>query len=376
MTRDLQMPPFLQEDAETIHNRMLERAPADINLVEGDIYWDTTRPTAEEKAELLQVKLQNTIRLAFPQTSYDEYLDMLGEFKDVYRNDPTKAAGVLNIAGSDGSYLPQGLIIYTESYDEPSTGFVVLKSTEVDATGQATVNVECVEPGTIGNVAANTIKIPDSAVPGITSITNPDPMTGGTDLEEDDMFRERVMAAYEESLSGSDGDYIRWAKKVPGVGQVYVIPEWEGFGTGTTKLLIMDSNGQPANGALISQVQAYIAPLETKNRGGIAPVNANVTVAAPETILINVSAKIVIENGYDRTSVIEEMKDNLKEYLSNIEITTDDERIEYVYTEKVGHVILGTAGVEIYSDLKVNNGTAKIQIPIGVVPQFGEVTMT
>lgn len=375
MPRELKMPPFLQEDADVIHNRMLENAPQDINLVEGDIFWDTTRPTAEEKAELLQVKLQNTIRLAFPQTSYDEYLDMLGEFKDVYRNAPTKAAGLLDITGSDGSYLPQGLIIYTESYNNPPIGFIVLESADVGHTGQAKASVQCLEAGTIGNVAANTIIIPDGAVPGIASITNPDPMTGGTNLETDEAFRERVMAAYEESLSGSDGDYIRWAKKVPGVGQVYVIPEWEGFGTGTTKLLIMDSNGQPANGTLISQVQAYIAPIETKNRGGIAPVNANVTVAAPETININISAELAVKNGYDKPTVLEDIKQNLRDYLSGIEITTDDEKIEYVYVEKVGHVILGTSGVDIYSNLKINGGTTKITIPVGVVPALGEVSI-
>lgn len=376
MPRELKMPPFLKEDADTIHNRMLGNAPEDINLVEGDFFWDTTRPTAEENAELLQVKLPNTLRLAFPQTSYDEYLDMLGEFKDVFRNNPTSAAGSLKITGTNSSYLPKGLIIYTESYDGPSIGFVVLESTEVDHEGEALVSVECTEPGVIGNVASNTIKIPDNAVPGITSITNPSPMTGGTDLEPDEMFRERVMAAYEESLSGSDGDYIRWAKKVPGVGQVYVIPEWEGFGTGTTKLLIMDSNGQPANEILIAQVQKYIAPRVTKNRGGIAPVNANVTVTAPETILINILVNVVTENGYDRMTVLEEVEQNIKDYLSSIEITTDDEIVEYVYLEKIGHVILSTPGIQIYSELRINGGISKVAIPIGVVPALGEVNVS
>lgn len=376
MPRELEMPIFLQEDANTIHDRMLENAPKDINLVEGDIFWDTTRPAAEEKAEMIQIKLQNTLRLAFPQTSYGEYLDLLGEFKDVYRKPPTKAMGYLKVTGNSTAYVPKGRIIYTEAYDNPPIGFIVLESTEIGSTGEAMVPIECVEPGTIGNVAVNTIRLPDSAVPGVTSITNPDPLTGGTNLETDEMFRERVMAAYEESLSGSDGDYIRWAKKVPGVGQVYVIPEWEGFGTGTTKLLIMDSNGQPANEGLINQVQDYIAPLATKNRGGIAPVNANVTVAAPETILINVSVEVIIKNGYDRAAVLEDINLDLREYLSSIEITTDEDKVEYIYLEKVGHVILGTPGVEIYSGLKINNATEKITIPIGIVPALGEVSIS
>lgn len=374
MPKDLVMPSFLKEDADIIHNRMLENAPPDINLVEGDFFWDATRPTAEEKAELLQITLQNTLRLAFPQTSYGPYLDFLGEFKDINRNPPTKATGYLKVTGSESSYMPKGRIIYTESQDTPSIGFVVLESTEVDETGEANVKVECTQPGTIGNVAANTVKIPEKEVPGIKSITNPEPFTGGTEEESDEMFRERVLAAYDESLSGADGDYIRWAKEVAGVGQVYVIPEWEGFGTGTTKLLIMDSNGQPANETLISQVQEYIAPLVEKNRGGLAPVNASVTVAAPNVILINISVQLTFETGYNSTAVIEELKNNLRYYLSSIEITTDEERTEYIYTTKIGHAILSTTGIENYSNLTVNGGTEPILIPIGVVPALGEVS--
>lgn len=375
MPRDLEMPDFLQEDADTIHNRMLENAPDDINLVEGDMFWDSTRPTAEEKAALLQIILQNTLRLAFPQTSYGKYLELLGEFKDVYRNPPTKATGYIKVTGNNTAYVPQGRIIYTEAYDNPSIGFIVLESTEIGDMGEAMVMVECVEPGSIGNVAANTISIPDKAMPGITSITNPGPITGGTDIEPDEMFRERVMAAYDESLSGSDGDYIRWAKKIPGVGQVYVIPEWEGFGSGTTKLLIMDSNGQPANESLINKVQISIAPLATKNRGGIAPVNANVTVAAPEIINIDISVGITFKPGYERTWVINRLKENIKEYLSTIEITTDDERTEYVYKELIGHVVLSTTGVKIYHNLTINGGIEPILIPIGEVPALGEVNI-
>lgn len=376
MPKELKIPDFLQETADDIHNRMLGAAPVDINLVEGDIFWDATRPSAEEKAELLQVKLQNTLRLAFAQTSYDEWLDLHGEVEDVFRNPPTKSSGYLKVTGTSGSYVPKDRIIYTESFDEPSIGFVVLESTDIGETGEAMVMVECVEAGVIGNVAANTIKIPDKAISGITSVTNPSPLTGGTELESDEMFRERVMAAYEESLSGSDSDYIRWTKKVPGVGHVNVIPEWEGFGTGTTKILIMDANGQPANEALIAQVQRFLAPPETKNRGGIAPVNANVTVSAPVTIVINISATIEIKDGYDEATVIKDLKQNLKDYLSSIKITVDDERTEYIYLEKIGHIILSTLGVEIYSDLKINNNISPVLIPIGEVPALGEVVVS
>ena len=235
------------------------------------------------------------------------------------------------------------------------------------------VKVECTEAGAVGNVAANTIKIPDKAIPGITSITNPKPFTGGTDQETDDAYRERVIAAYEEFLSGSDSDYKRWAKEVPGVGQAYVIPEWEGFGTGTTKILILDSNGQPANETLIERVQNYIAPLVTKNRGGLAPINANVTVAAPDIITINIKANIYFDDQYDRESVEKELIKNLRDYLGSIEITTEDESLQYVHPHMIGHRILSTKGIKLYENLYLNGDSKPILIPMGEVPALGEV---
>lgn len=377
MARELEMPYFLKEDADTIHDRMLKNAPPEINLAEGDMYWDTTRPTAEEEAELL-IKLQEILKLAFPQTSYGIYLDYLGEIKDVYKNKPTKSSGYLKATGAPAAYIPKGRIIYTESTDTPSIGFVVLESTEIGETGEAMVKVECLEPGKVGNVAANTVKIPEKAIPGVTSIINILEITGGTDEEDLESFRNRVLAAYEEYLSGSDGDYKRWAGRVPGVGRVYVIPEWEGFGSGTTKILIMDSNGRPANDTLISEVQKYIAPLVKKNRGGLAPVNASVLVAAPDIMHVDIAVQVTIKEEYEPNSVVENIKKNLQEYLRGFEIAADDEKIEYIYKEEVGHVIMGTTGVKIYSDqsLKINNSTNPVAIPIGEVPSLREVDIT
>lgn len=368
------MPDFLNEDVDDIHDRMLDSAPADISTIEGDFFWDATRPSAEEKAELTQVKLQHILKLAFPQTSYGIYLDYLGETKGEERNPPTKATGYIEITGAPTTYIPKGTVFLTEATkDQPSIEYIAIEGKEIDETGKARVKLECTTPGVIGNIAINTITLLGQPITGIKSITNIEPFTGGTDEEDDESYRERVIAAYEESLSGSDRDYIRWAKQIPGVGQAYIIPEWEGPGTGTTKILIMDANGQPANESLIEKVQNHIAPPIKINRGGLAPVNASVTVAAPEVVLINISAEITFDDGYERTAVENDLNENIKEYLGTIEITTDDERTEYIYKEAIGYVILGTTGIKMYNNLTINGGTDPILIPIGVVPALGEV---
>lgn len=375
MPRKLPMPDFLEEDVDEIHDRMLESAPEDINVTEGDFFWDATRPSAEEKAEMTQLKLQNILLLAFPQTSFGIYLDFLGETKGEERNPATKSAGYIKVTGRPTTYIPKGTIFLTEATEEqPSIEFVSIEGVEIGETGEAKVKLECAIFGVIGNVASNSISLIGKPIDGIETICNPESFTGGTDEEDDESYRERVIAAYEESLSGSDKDYIRWAKQIPGVGQAYVLPEWEGPGTGSTKILILDSNGQPANEILIEKVQNYIAPPMKINRGGLAPVNANVVVAAPEVLNININVALGYKEGYNIEAVTENMKKNLVEYLSSIEITTDYEKIEYVSVNKIGFIILSTEGIDDYSGLTINNGTESIQIPVGVVPILGEVT--
>src|SRR5690625_4025077 len=106
MPREIPMPDFLKEDADTIHNRMLERAPKDINLVEGDIFWDATRPIAEEKAELVQMKLQEMLRQAYPQTATGIFLEFHGEQKGVFKHPATKASGYITVIGTKGTPIP------------------------------------------------------------------------------------------------------------------------------------------------------------------------------------------------------------------------------------------------------------------------------
>lgn len=63
------------QDAETIHKRMMEALPADIDDTEGGFPWDMTMPTALEKAEMLEFHLVETLKLMQPMWAYGEWLD-------------------------------------------------------------------------------------------------------------------------------------------------------------------------------------------------------------------------------------------------------------------------------------------------------------
>lgn len=374
MPYELSIPDFLQEDEETIHRRMLEKAPPGISIKEGDFFWDATRPTAIEKAELVQIKLQHFLRLAFPQTSYGQYLDFLGEMKGVFRRPAISATGTVIFMGQPGTVIPAGFVVLTEAAGpSPAIEFQTKERAQIGEDGTVTVTAECLEPGTVGNVTANTITLLSEPIAGVTSVINPEPFSGGTEAEDDESFRERILAAYDEPLSGAKKDYIRWAKEVPGVGAVYVIPLWDG--PGTVKVLITDSNDQPANQELIDAVQAHIAP-DGNLGGGLAPIGADVTVDAPEVFVIDIAFSLFLKDGYDAEIVVENIKTRLRDFMAGFELNTGDQPPERITVTRVGHEILSVDGVADYASLTLNGNDEYVEIPVAKIPVLGEVTVS
>lgn len=372
MKRDLPIPDFLKEDADTIHERMLEKAPPGVSTIEGDFYWDNTRPTAEEKSELVQMKLQNVLRLAFTQTSYGLWLEYNGECAGVFKNLPTKSTGVMKIKGKPGTVIEKSKIVGTPATeDKESIEFEFTETKVIDETEITYINAKCLKEGTIGNALPNTITVLISNITGVESITNEEDFKGGTDIEDEEHFRERVMEAEkEEQLSGADSDYKRWAKEVPGVGYAYPVPEWNG--PGTVKVLILDKNGQTANKELIDAVQKYIAPIVPKgqNRGGKAPVGAIVTITTPSILNINILASFEFEEEFSSTDILNNLKDKINKYLSGIDIggTVLYKAIDTI----IGSAILEKQGIKDYTNLTINEGTSNIKL-VDQVAIVGEV---
>ncbi|KLU74285.1 MULTISPECIES: baseplate J/gp47 family protein [Clostridium] len=360
MEKDFNIPDFLQEDADTIHERMLKKAPPNVSTIPGDFFWDNTRPTAEEKAELVQLKLQNILRLAFPQTSYGVWLEYLGECKGVFKNPATYSTGVIKIKGKPGTIIEKGKVVGTTASDKKeSIEFEFTETKTIEESGLTTIKAKCLVPGTIGNVLKGNINILFSSINGVESITNEDDFYGGTDIEDEESFRERVVAAdKEEELSGADTDYIRWAKQVPGVGYAYVDAEWNG--PGTTKVLILDKNGKTANKELIDKVQKYIAPIVPKgqNRGGKAPVGATVTISTPNILTINISASLKFDKSFNSQNVLNDLRNKIDKYLSGIKLggTIIYKAIDTI----IGSLILSHEGLLDFKNLTINNDTHNI----------------
>ncbi|HBF1184652.1 TPA: baseplate J/gp47 family protein [Clostridioides difficile] len=371
MERELPIPVFLTEDEDSVHERMLSNFQ-DVSTLEGDFIYDATRPTAEQIAELKQLGLQNNLKIAFPQTSYGTYLEWLGECKGVFKNQPTKATGVITFTGVQGTIITKGTIVTTIATDEKqSIEFELLETKTIGENETVDIKAESRIVGTIGNVSKGSISVLLGSINGVKSVTNKD-FKGGTDIEDEEHFRERVLVAeQEDKLSGASSDYIRWAKEVDGVGYAYVVPEWNG--AGTVKVLILDKNRKAATQELIDKVQEYIYPLnisEGENRDGKAPIGALVTVVTPDTLLINVKASFIFSNGFSEETVLNNLKTKIDKYLDKIDLggTVSYNAIQAI----VGSMMLTDEGIEDFSNLTINDVKENIKLQDQVVG-IGEI---
>lgn len=122
-------------------------------------------------------------------------------------------------------------------------------------TGSATGTCTCTVPGPNGNgLAIGAITTLVDQLPYIASVTNVTESAGGTDVEDDETYRDRIQA-FPESLSaaGSDGAYKYFAKSAsPLIDDVNVTsPE-----PGTVHIYPILKNGEQAPEEILKQVLA------------------------------------------------------------------------------------------------------------------------
>ncbi len=387
-------PAFLQgQSADEIHQRMMNALPIDIDKGEGQIPWDFTRPSALEKAEFVEFELNETIKIMFPQWAYDEWLDLHAEQQGITRRAANKATGYVTVHAAPGTAIPSGFLFATPASQTPSILFETLE--DITITGEPNekglvafdMQIQAVEGGKSGNVPADSVKLMVKPLSGISFITNREATSGGAPEESDDELRERVLDTAQRGISyvGCDADYIRWAKEVPAVGQAIVQPEWndpnlppeyhyiedgETKCAGAVRLIIIDSNGEPANQQILDAVYNHI--ISPQNRiARLAPIGAHVTVAPPSPVRIDISALVIYDEGENPETVKARFMENLKSYW----ITAAEEgSVKYV---SIGARLEETRGIANYSakSLTVNGGKNDIPIAVGEFPVLGEVNL-
>lgn len=363
MPYELPIPDYLNEDEETIHRRMLEKAPPGIDTSEGSFFWDTTRPGAIEKAQLLQMQLQNLVEIFFPQTSYGQYLDYLGQIRGVTRLPATPATGNVKFVGQPNVLIKAGTQVSTQSATiTPAIVFETIEDVTTNSEGQTIVRAVCTEAGTVGNVPAGVVTMMVTPINGITAVTNPLPFTGGTDDEDDDAFRERILDARRLPItSGNKHHYRYWAMEVPGIGDAKVFPTWNG--PGTVKVIIIDANKRAASPELIAAVAEHIE--ESR------PIGAAVTVDTATEKQIDITADVTLTDGYTIQQVQQSYREAVVDFFNEIAFVED-----YVSYAQLGRILLQIPGVMDYANLLINGSINNVMLNEEEIAIAGTVTLS
>jgi uncharacterized phage protein gp47/JayE len=329
---------------ENILNEMLSRVTSDVDKREGSVIYDALAPCAYELAQTY-FYLNAFVDLVSGDTAVGEYLDRVVADYGLTRKAATYAvrkivtSGVVNL----GTRWGLGDTSYTITS--------LLSANVYSAT--------CEQLGEVGNQYSGLLENIDN-VSGVTT-TLTDIITSGEDTETDDNLRARFYTQIRSvSTSGNAYDYRKWALDVPGCGDAKVFPLWNG--AGTVKVLVVDEN-MIINTELPATVLAYI---ET-----VRPIGAAVTVESPTSLIINVTANVVLDGTKTladvQTAFITSLTTHLKDTVFEIY------SVSYA---KIGSLLLSTAGVEDYNTLLVNGGTANITIANTEMPIAGTVTLT
>ncbi|MGD6845225.1 baseplate J/gp47 family protein [Bacillus infantis] len=347
-----------------IHKEMLNDVSDTYDKSEGSFIYDSTKPAAIQ-FEKFSTSLENAKdKLSIENLAGTELEQRIFERTGIKRKGATKASDYVEITGLPGSVVNIG--------DKVASDNVFYSSMEVkvvDSSGKALVLFECDEYGTVGNVPANAIRFIPVTLPGIISVTNPSSFTDGYEAETDAALLERYFERIQTpSTSNNKFHFRNWAKEVTGVGDARVFPLWNG--DNTVKVVIIDSNMQPADQELIASVQEYIDPEAAGLGEGQSSLGSFCTVVSANAVTINISFIGTLQAGFSLLDIQQSVSEKLMEYLRAIAFQQG-----FVSYAQIGSMILNSTGILDYSQLLVNDGVFNITVAEDEVAVLGEISI-
>lgn len=327
----------------------------------GYITYDTLKSIAIVLAEQLE-RLDGIEKLLDVDNLSGPLLEaFVKQRKGITRNLATKARGLLLVSGN-------GIVTNGDLFETPSgVQFSAAETKTISGNGQ--VSITAVQAGVVGNVPAGQIKQMPVTIPGITSVTNPEPTHDGYEAETDDSLRARYYVAVRTPpTSANVYQYLQWAGEVSGVGGVKVFPVERG--PNTVEVVIIDQEKRPPSIDLVNTVQEYIDPNSEGLGYGAAPIGAKCYVLGASERLLNITVTVQIMTGYTESEVLGHIETSIREYLRSIAFQQN-----YVSHARIGESILNSDGVEDYSGLLINGLAENPQVGSKEVAVLGGVTL-
>ena len=252
---------YTQVDSEEVANSVITMYEGILNitLYPGDpvrLFLSTLATIiAQQNAVLDHTGKQNLLRYA-----RTVFLDHLGAFLNVYRLDEEPAKTILKFTLIEPRAVNTVIPIDTRATPNGSIFFATDNLLVIEA-GKTSgeVSATCLTYGISGNgFIKGEINKLFKSIANISKVSNVEPSTGGSNIEEDDDFLLRIRLAPEGfTTAGSELSYIYWALTAHGnIGDVSVFSPLPGF---VNVFIMLKGGGIPeAAGAEITAVKEVL----------------------------------------------------------------------------------------------------------------------
>ncbi len=159
------------------------------------------------RESLTRIDLNRAANMNLVAYSSGEYLDELGRLVDTDRLQAVAAVITLGVTPAAPMVLPAGTVVQSKA---AKINFRTMAAVALPA-GGADIVFTAMTPGTVGN-GLDDVTVLISNISGIASIVVRGPSSGGSDVEVDDRYRQRIEEAPEHySVAGPRGAYRYYA---------------------------------------------------------------------------------------------------------------------------------------------------------------------
>ncbi|MDF2844929.1 MAG: baseplate family protein [Herbinix sp.] len=335
---------------ENILADMLSNVADDVDKREGSIIYDALAPCALQLAQTY-FDLNNYIDLFYVDTAVGEYLDRNAADYGLSRKPATNSVRKVLTSGPVEIGTRWGL------------NDTIYRITEVVSTNiYAAV---CEQTGKLGNLYSGALENIDN-VSGV-SATLSDIIISGEEEELDEELRTRIQQyLIDPTQDGNVAQYKIWALEYEGIGTAKVFPLWNGGNT--VKIAITNRAYLPAEAALVNKFQEYIDPNSEGLGNGVAPIGSKVTVTGGTAKPINISANVILTEGYQEPEGAENAISN---YLASIVYAKNS--VSYM---RIGSVLLDCPSIKDLTGLTVNGTSQDVILSGDEIPILNGFILT
>lgn len=211
--------------------------------------------------------------------------------------------------------------------------------------------------GSDGNVAVGTITTISDGPAQLTSVTNTSPFIGGSDPEDSELYRQRLLSFIQNPQTGSVSDIQAWALNVPGVETATVLENTPVAGTVTVR--ITGPNGSVPPQGTLDAVQTALDQLDY--------ANMTIIVDTFTGLATNVTVDVTASAGYSLAVVTPSVQAAVAAYITGL--GTGE-------TLKIAGIVDAVFGLNGVDDVVVTTPAANQTTPATSKRTAGTITVT